>query len=307
VRAIKALFLIAGLIWIGKLVADSVEAVQRGDLVLHVRPGWLALSGVLVLSGYAILIRAWLYILEGLSGQRLRFLDGAAIWFISNLGSMLPGRVWGILQMGAMSAERGINPIAAGAASVINATVNIASGMAVGVIAGTGIFAAYLGDASLAWMVTALAIAGVLLLPAIVPVAFRFASRRFGAAVPQESPPRRLIAVSAMANVVAWFLYGAAFLCLVRGVVNPDATSVIEHTAVNATSYVIGYMAIFSPAGLVVREETMQQVLLIAGMATPAQATAISVISRLWLLIIQVLPALIFLAYRRPPADQKDR
>jgi hypothetical protein len=42
-----------------------------------------------------------------------------------------------------------------------------------------------------------------------------------------------------------------------------------------------------------------------AGMATPAQAGAVAVVSRLWQLIIIILPALIFLAYRRPP-NEKD-
>jgi hypothetical protein len=290
------------------MVIDSVGAVRRGELALSLRPGWLAVSAALVLVAYAVIIASWLYIVTGLSGDRIPFLTGARIWFISNLGTLLPGRIWGILQMGAMSAEQGISPVAAGAASVINAAVNIATGMAVGVIAGTAIFTTYLGpDAWIAWALTALGILGVLLLPAIVPMAFRFARRRFNASVPDEPVPGRIIAVSAAANVLAWFLYGAAFLCLNRGTLDPGAPSVVQHTAAFATSYVIGYVAFFVPAGIGAREGALQKVMQIAGLATSAEAVAIALISRLWLLIIQVLPALIFLAYRRPRADEKDR
>ena len=48
------------------------------------------------------------------------------------------------------------------------------------------------------------------------------------------------------------------------------------------------------------REFALQEILQLAGMASATQAVAVSVVSRLWLLIIQIVPALIFLAYRRP-------
>jgi hypothetical protein len=79
----------------------------------------------------------------------------------------------------------------------------------------------------------------------------------------------------------------------------------MQHTAAFATSYVIGYLAFVVPAGMAVREAALQKVLLIAGLATVPQAVALSVVSRLWLLIIQVLPALLFLAYRRRLHDEK--
>jgi hypothetical protein len=305
VSALKALILVAALAWVGKMVLEAVGAVRAGELALHVRPGWLALSGAIILCTYLVLIRSWLYIVTGLSGQSIPFLAGARIWFVSNLGTLLPGRVWGIIQMGAMSAEQGISPTAAAAASIINAVVNIATGMAVGAIAGSSILGGYFGDrAALSSLLAGAAIVGVMALPVLVPWAFRVA-RQFGARIPEQHLPARLIAVSAAANVVSWILYGAAFLCLTRGVVDIESRSLVQHIAVNATSYVAGYVAFFTPAGLGVREETLQQLMVAAGMAMPAAAAAVSVVSRLWHLIIQVLPGLIFLAYRRP-SDEKD-
>ena len=73
----------------------------------------------------------------------------------------------------------------------------------------------------------------------------------------------------------------------------------------NATSYVVGYLAIIVPGGLGVRESALMKAMVTAGMANPAQAAAVSVVSRLWQLIILIVPALIFLAYRRPP-NEKD-
>ena len=305
VGALKALILIAALIWVGKMVVDSVNAVQRGDLALTVRPGWLILSGVIVFANYCLLIASWLYILAGLSGSRIPFLVGARIWFVSQLSQLLPGRVWGIIQMGAMSAEQGINPVAAGAASIIATVVNIACGLAVGAIAGSGILASALGrDAWLAWALAAAAVIGILMLPLIVPWTFAFAKRRFDVSVPEAGMHARLIAVAAIANLASWILYGAAFLCLTRGMLDLPSHSLVQHTAAYASSYVIGYLAIIVPGGLAVREQTLETVLTAAGMANPAQATAAAIVSRIWLLIILVLPALIFLAYRRPPNEK---
>jgi glycosyltransferase 2 family protein len=295
---------VAALYWVGKMVVDSVNAVQNGELVLHVSLGWLFLSAVLVLATNVLLILSWLHIVAGLSGKSIRFLDGARIWFISNLGTLLPGRVWGIAQMSAMSAEAGIDPVAAAAASIINTALNIATGMAVGVVIGAPLIASYFGElAWLAWIVAALAAAAVLALPLIVPWGFRALSR-VGLHVPEVVTPPKVIGIAAVANVASWFLYGVALLCLNRGVVDPAARSVIQHTAAYATSYVMGYMVLIAPAGLGAREYSLTAMMQAAGLSTLPQATALSVVSRLWTLTMMVLPALIFLAYRRPSNEK---
>jgi glycosyltransferase 2 family protein len=304
-RAIRALILVAALYWVGKIAVEAVRDLRNGQLILHVRPGWLLLSGALVLATYFLLIWAWLYIIAGLSGRRIRYLDGARIWFISNaVGQYVPGKVWGIIQMGAMSVEAGINPVSAGAASIINTVVNIATGMAVAVVSGTPILIAAGIRPQLAWAVAAAAVIGVLCLPVLTPLMFRMASR-LGVRVPEQQLPHRLIAVSAAANVVAWGIYGVAFLCLNHGLVELPRYDVVQHIAVNATSYVVGYLVLIAPGGLGFREAALQKMMLAAHMAMPAQAGAVSIVSRLWQIVIIVLPALIFLAYRRP-SNEKD-
>jgi hypothetical protein len=305
VRAIKALILIAALGWLAKMVVDAVRDIRSGELVLDVRPGWLALSGLSILVNFFLLIWAWRYIAADLSGTRLPYLTSARIWFISNLGSQLPGRVWGIIQMGAMSTEAGLNPVSAATAAIINTIVNLATGLAVGVLAGTPILVAALGEyGNLAWILAVLALIGVAALPWLMPWIFRLA-RWLGARLPEQRIPPRVIVVSAAINVVAWGIYGVAFLFLNRGLVNLPAYDLMQHIAVNAASYVVGYMVFFVPAGLGFRETALQRTMVAAHMASHPQAVAVSLVSRLWQLIILILPALIFFAYRRPP-NEKD-
>jgi len=149
-----------------------------------------------------------------------------------------------------------------------------------------------------------LALIGVAALPWLMPWIFRLA-RWLGARVPEQRIPPRVIVVSAAINVVAWGIYGVAFLFLNRGLVNLPAYDLMQHIAVNAASYVVGYMVFFVPAGLGFRESALQRTMVAAHMASHPQAVAVSLVSRLWQLIILILPALIFFAYRRPP-NEKD-
>jgi hypothetical protein len=305
IGVLKTLILVATLIWVGDMMADAIGDIRKGELSLSVRPAWLIASAAATLGGYIILIWSWLYIIAGLGDRTIPFLVGARIWFISNLSVNIPGRIWGILQMGVMSAEQGINPIVAGGASILNAAVNIACGLAVGAIAGTGLLAARLGDrAWIAWVLAGAAVVGICLIPVLLPYVFG-AARRFRPSLPEIRAPARVLFVSAAANLIAWGLYGAAFYCLCHGLVDGIGGTLLQHTAAFATSYVFGYLMFLSPAGLGFREKALTEVLIAGGLASAAQANAVSVVSRLWLLIIQIVPALIFLAYHRRPRDEE--
>ena len=276
--------------------------------MFHLSPPWILASAAFVLTAYALLIWTWLYVVAAFAGRTLPFGAGARIWFVSNLGKYIPGKVWQIVQMGLMSTEQGIDAVSSTAAAVVNAGVNVAMGLAVGVVAGAPIFDHVLESRGLAWVsrtAAALAVICVLLLPVILPWAFRFANRRFGVGPTIDGAPTSAIVVSAVANVIAWFLYGAAFKCLIMGLLGAAPASYLDYTAAFAISYVVGYLFLLSPGGLGVREGTLMIVMIAGGMATNSEAGAISVASRLWLVVIEVLPALLFLAYRPRPTDEK--
>jgi hypothetical protein len=236
-------------------------------------------------------------------------MTGARIWFISNLGKYVPGKVWQIIQMGLMSTEQGIDPVSSTAAAIVNAGVNVAMGLAVGVVAGSSLFDRILEPYHLVWLgrpVAVLAMAGVILLPILLPWAFRVANQRLGIAAPIDGTPTRAIVVASLANVMAWALYGAAFQCLIHGLLGNAPASYEQYTGAFAISYVIGYIILIAPGGLGIREVALTVALTAGGMSTAVEASAITVASRIWLVVIDVLPALLFLAYRPRPTDEND-
>ena len=65
--------------------------------------GWVALS-------YAVLIETWRQIVIAWGGK-LSWPAAARIWFISNLGRYVPGKVWQIGAMGALAQEAGVGKL----------------------------------------------------------------------------------------------------------------------------------------------------------------------------------------------------
>jgi hypothetical protein len=91
-------------------------------------------------------------------------------------------------------------------------------------------------------------------------------------------------------------MYGVAFRLLTLGVLGsaPGATSL--YVAVFTGSYVLGFIVLIAPAGVGVREVSMGAALANAGFAL-SSATVLVIVSRLWLTVLEIIPALAFLAY----------
>jgi uncharacterized membrane protein YbhN (UPF0104 family) len=281
-------------------MVQTVEQISTGEVVFKLSVPWLIASGLFAFASFLVLIEAWVRIITGLTGRRIPFVAAARIWCISNLAIYIPaGPGWQIVQMGVMSAEQGIGGVPAGAAAVINAAINIACGLAVAAITGAPLMARLLGSfAWLGWTTAVVAALCVIALPVLLPTIFRFAARVLHAKVPMESPPARVIAVAAAANVLSWILYGATLQCLSLAVLGVGFGGVLDYTAAFAAAYVVGYLFFLSPGGIGVREATLQKVLVAGALAASAEATELAIASRLLLIVVQVIPALIFLAYR---------
>lgn len=260
------------------------------------RWGYVLASGVVVVATYAVLIETWRRILSAWSA-RIRFADAMRIWFVSNLATYVPGKVWQIIAMGKLAERVQVPPAAAASSSIVNVAVNIAVGLAVGVIAGyRGVSAAFEGHSALALALTTAAVAGILSLPLLMPHLTAVARRATGRNIDLGPLPPRAVYIAIAGNVLAWILYGWAFQLLVIGVLGAAPGNLSDYVAAFSLSYVIGYLVFFMPAGAVVRE-TVQSTALTALVAIDAKnALILAIVSRLWLTLLQVIPGLFFLA-----------
>lgn len=306
-RLAQSIFIVAVFVYGGRKIADAwSDATAHGGADLLGRLSWsrlLAATGVVLLT-YLLLIQLWRYVLRSW-GERLHLTDAMAIWSISSLGRYVPGRVAQLVAMMLMASRRGISPTAATGSALLNVLLNIGAGVVVAlVLGGRALDSVRPGAATLAIVAVALGIVGMLLLPWLLPRMVRLAARLLRRDIAEPRMGAAAVWITAAGNVVAWLLYGVAFHMFATGVLGDAAAGATSaYIAVYTGSYVVGYLVLFTPGGLGVREATMATMLVALGLCSMPQAWLLAFASRVWLLAVEVLPGIFFLAHgflRRP-------
>ena len=85
----------------------------------------------------------------------------------------------------------------------------------------------------------------------------------------------------------SWFVFGYAFWLFVSSIAGSDTFSLFYLTGVYAVSYVTGYLALFAPGGIGVREGIMS--ILLTGAISPGVAAVVAILSRLMVTVIELL------------------
>jgi hypothetical protein len=282
----------------------------------NLRVDWVRVlaSGALVLSTYLILVEAWRATLRVWS-ESLPFPTAARIWFVSNLGKYIPGKIWQIAAMGAMAQRSGVSAAAAVGSSLVVNLVSVIAGFAVIAVTAAGRVGAAVGEqasngsgrsAELAVLGIAIAGAAALLLaPVAVPRLAMLAGRVSGRSITIPRVPARAIWLAAGSTTASWLLYGLAFSLFAHGV-SPRATgNAASYIAVYTGSYLAGYLALFAPGGVGVREAVLVLAMPRFQLASAADAAVIAITSRLWLTILEILPGLLLLRRRRAPQNAR--
>jgi len=269
---------------------EAGASVQR----LQIEWSWIAGATAVVLLTYALLIETWRRMLEA-SSAHLPFRVASRIWFVSNLGKYVPGKIWSIAAMSAMAREYSVPPLLAAGSSILIQLVSIAAG--IGVVLVTG--AQTVDKPMLAVAAGAVLLALIAATPVVWPGIVRRTARWLGKdiAVPRLTSATVWAAFGSAA--ISWIAYGIAFQFFVRGVLGEAAGATTSYIAVYAASYIIGFLALFAPGGAVVREGAMVAGLLRLGLSSQADALTIAIASRLWLTLVELLPGFAYLVIRR--------
>src|SRR5256886_12793218 len=85
----------------------------RSHVSLAPRPGWIALSALVVFLTYAIQVESWRRVLAGWA-QHLSYGRAARIWLVVNLGRYIPGKVWSVAGLVVLAQRAGVETWAAG-------------------------------------------------------------------------------------------------------------------------------------------------------------------------------------------------
>ncbi len=299
-RLAQVVFVVAVLWFGGRLVATHWGDVRALSATLTPSWGRISWSAVIVAISYAVLIATWRGMVNAW-GSSLGAGQSARIWFVSNLGRYVPGKVWQIGAMGVMASEAGVPAAAAVGSSLVIALVNILVGF--GVVAATGAesFGSIGVNPSALWIPLGVLAAVTASLPWTLKPLVRLTGRVTGRPVEAPNLPAAAVWLAAAGCTAAWVLYGLAFQQLAIGVLGPAAAGDAgAYVAIFTLSYLLGFLTLVAPGGIGVREVAMGAMLTAAGLATGAEATILVVASRLWLTVLEIVPGVLFLAWPRP-------
>ena len=264
------------------------------DLLARPRLVPLIAATLVLLATYAVSCLIWRGMVAGLGGPRIPARDAVSIFMIANLGRYVPGKVWSIAGMAALAKGKGV-PVAVSATSaVVMQGVGL---MAAGAI-GLGAFAAG-PDPLPRWGLAGAVTAGALLLLFLaVPSLFRRAValwfRVVRTAAPSSLSPA-LVLRWLLQVIAAWVGVGASFWLFAASM--GVELSPVRAASAFAAAYVAGYLVLFAPAGVGVRESFL--VVFLAPALGSGPATVLAIAARLWMTAADVVPAGILWAFHQ--------
>lgn len=288
--------LIAALWFAARVMADNWSSVREAGVSLAPRWSGIALSALIVLACYAVLIETWRRMVRTW-GSQLAAGDAAHIWFVSNLGRYVPGKVWQIGAMGMLAQRAGVAPDAAVGSSLVLAIVNILAGLLVIVGRGSGALDVMGIPRVTAVIGGAAALGTTLALPWLLPVIVRVFNRVTGRALREPRVPLAAILAAFVGCALAWVGYGIAFANFAGALLPPPTGATVNaHIVAFTLSYLAGYLAVFAPGGIGVRELSLAALLTTWLGYSAGDAGIIVLTSRVWLTVLEVLPGAALLA-----------
>jgi uncharacterized membrane protein YbhN (UPF0104 family) len=296
---------VAVLASVGWQLARDLRRLDLGELAL--RPGWLAASGLLYLAALGFSAWFWFHLLRAF-GQRPAPLATARAYYLGHLGKYLPGKAWALLMRGTM--VRG--PDVRLGVAIITAFYEVLTTMAAGALVAAVLFAwqppaaAGLPGDPVLLGVLLLVLVGVPLLPAVFNRLVARLAARFQKVesfrLPRLRGPTLLLGLAATA--CGWALLGVSLWAVLRAIL-PEPEPLTgplwgRCTAMVGLAYVAGFLAVFMPGGVGVREFLLLALLppLLAGQPVGAPdgvaAAAVLLLRLVWTAAELLLVAVVY-------------
>ena len=244
-------------------------------------------SSLLLMIGYAISATNWAYIVNDLGGPQIPKADAIRLFMIANLGRYIPGKIWQIAGLTALAKDRGVPPGTAVGAAVLG------QGIALVAAAGLGIGLYYVILPPGYFGLISIVLIGSVVVLATIPVSFKAGAKlwlRFmgSQTIETRSPTSGLRWL--LLYFVNWIVYALAFWMMVASF--DSDISLIPVAAAFPAAYVLGYLMIFAPAGLGVREGFL--IVFLSPHLGLGPSGVIAVVARLWTTLTEVVPASVF-------------
>lgn len=286
---------IAAVVLAGQHLVVHWEKVVEFDWQL--RPGWLLLSIAMHFVTLWLFAFVWCRLIQGF-GYQVSASHGFKIAYITNLGRYLPGKIWPVFGMAYFAKRLGIPEQVSVTSWVVALVLALSSAFsvsAIGLLIQPGILQADVQRTIGAGVL----IGGILLVAASVALVFvpghtlaalNVILRVFRRKQLNFRLSGRVAIEVAIGYAVCWMAYGLSFWLFVKAIAGAGSVELIPMMIAFVIAYQLGYLAVFSPGGVGVRE------LVLIGLLTPyvgPAAAGIAVAARLWNAIVEIVASLV--------------
>ncbi|UCD63163.1 MAG: flippase-like domain-containing protein [Candidatus Zixiibacteriota bacterium] len=300
VQILKYLLIAVVVYFAGKKLVDNWTEVAAYQWRLN--PLFLLLSVAGHLVTFLLLSKVWCFLISGF-GYRVSLPHAFKISYIANLGRYIPGKIWPVFGMVYLARKIEVSEEAAVTSWGLAQMFAIPASFLVCLIAvviNPQLLSSEVSRALSVGIYVAGAVVFVLSLVMIVAPAkmlylFNCLLRMLGR---PEISFRLSPAVAVkiyLGYFVCWALFGFSFWLFLLSISGDMFVPVIAAAGAFVIAYQIGYLTIFSPGGLGVRELVLTSVL--TAYLGPV-AAGVAVACRLWNMVSEIIAALIALKIR---------
>ena len=258
-RAVKLALLAAVLFFVGRALVRQVGSLDWS--AVHFRPGYVALAFLSVVAARTTILLIYRPLLEPFCG-RLGFADLAPLSWIPMLGRYVPGKVFSVAWAVSMLRKRGTSTAAAVSVPFLMMGLAVLTGLLVAVPLTLSQPIRDRIPAAWAWCAALLVPGIVCLHPKVLGAAGNFVLRKLKreGTVVLPSVGRYLAAVGAiLAQLVC---AGVGLWLLSRSLTDVSIVWLPVFISATGLAASIGFLAIFAPAGIGVREGILLVILL---------------------------------------------
>jgi hypothetical protein len=288
VRLLVAAAVVVALVWgVARNWTEISQDLQRVSF------GAVVLSFVPAALGTWLTMLGWRVVLADL-GSPLHMAPAGGVFFVGQLGKYLPGSVWTVLVQADMASHLHVPRRRTGVAGLVTIGLSVLTGILVGLPAVPLLLRQSTGAS--AWLLLAVPLLGVLVWPALLNRMIALGLRILRRPPLEHSLSGRAIVSTVVLYAVAWLLFGVHILVLALAVGAGGSATLASLTGY-ALAGSLGMLTVILPAGLGARDGILTLVL--ASAMPVSAATAVAIVSRFVVTVVDVVAAAGGWAYAR--------
>jgi glycosyltransferase 2 family protein len=224
---------------------------QYGDVIRHARWGWVAAGVVLAFVGMSSLGLVWRAVLAAL-GARARRSD-VFVWYqIGNLGKYVPGGIFQVLGRGELATRGGVRRAVAYNSVALSMGATYICGALVSAVLLPLALLRHGSIGSTWWVFLIIPIGLAALHPRVLGRVFALAEKAFGGTDERQVPTWGESVLLVARHAPGWLINGLA--CYAVAIAFDPHAAFFTVMFAGIISWVAGFVIIFVPSGLGVRE-----------------------------------------------------